>query len=106
MFGNPEYFHKDSKRIPKPAGIAGWMFYGLWFAAIIGPTVAMFLMGKQIEPLVWVTISGIWFGVDLVKSSRAIRRQRDLDELFYIGEQESHISTTNYDLNLRKPLQQ
>lgn len=101
MFGNPDYFKPESKLIPKPRRRSGWAFYVCWLGAIVIPSLCMVGMGKVIEPIAWFLISTIWFSVDTLVTSRNIKRKAELEKLFFIGEEDSHVSTQNYDLNLR-----
>ena len=101
MFGNPQYFQTKKSIFPKPAKLSGWLFYVLWISAILGPTIAMLAWGQYIQLLVWLVISVSWFSLDSISTSRQIQRKVELDQLFYVGEEDSHVSTENYDLNLR-----
>ena len=101
MFGNPEHFQAKDKKILIPRNVFGWLFYGGWTVAIVGPCMTMLAMGKYIEMAVWFVVAGIWFTIDFSVTSRKIQRRVERNQLFFVGESKSHVSTKKYDLNLR-----
>ncbi|MEE2642916.1 MAG: hypothetical protein VX768_19970 [Planctomycetota bacterium] len=101
MFGIPDYFKNSASRLPIPGRISGWVFYGLWISAILAPCLILLFMGKPLQTGIWFLFSSVWFTADTVSTSRRIRRKSEMDQLFFIGEEDSHVSTSKYDLNLR-----
>lgn len=104
MFGNPKSFQIRSSKLPVPRNFMGWMFYGGWILAILGPAAAMFWMGKLLEMGIWLVISVVWFSMDLFFTGRRIRRRAERERLFFVGDDDSHVSTGNFELNLKKPI--
>ena len=103
MFGNVEWFKANPARLPIPGQIKGWLFYCFWLLAVLVPTIAMLMRTQFIESGIWFLISTATCVFDVSAVSRQIRRKIEMDQLFYIGEEDSHVSTSNYELNLREP---
>ncbi len=104
MFGNVTWFKPTSSKLPIPTSFSGWLFYFLWIAAILVPSAVMFFFREQAqvwEGLTWLLVSSSAFGYDTYSVVKEIKKKSELDSLFFIGEDDSHVSTKNYDLNLR-----
>lgn len=104
MFGNVAWFRPTSSKLPIPTRFSGWLFYFIWVAAILLPSAVMFFFGEQAqiwEGLTWLLLSTSAFSYDTYSVVREIKKRSEFDSLFFIGDDDSHVSTKNYDLNLR-----
>lgn len=104
MFGNVAWFKPTASKLPIPSSLSGWLFYFLWIVAILTPSIVMFFFREQAQVwqgFTWLVLSGSAFGYDVFSVTKDIKKKSELDSLFFIGEDDSHVSTKNYDLNLR-----
>jgi hypothetical protein len=103
MLGNTEWFRLPGK-IPVPKCRWGWMFYFMWFLTIFTPSTIMAFFREQYwESVIWLVISITAFAFDTITLKREIRRQNKLESLFFIGDDDPHVSTKNFDFSMRNP---
>ncbi len=57
-------------------------------------------MGKIAESLVWLAFSGGSFAYDHWQTKRQVRKKKEMDSLYFIGEEESQVSTRNYEFHI------
>lgn len=101
MFGNADWFKMNSGKMPVPQSIWGWLFYAGWTAAVLGPVGAMLVKGQFPQAGIWLVVSlgACWFDISSV--SRQIRKRREWDRLFFIGDEDNLVSTNHYELQLK-----
>ena len=104
MFGKPEWFGKRSIGIGFfPAAWQGWAYFLAWGAAIVLPMVLLALVEKWPEAAVWTLCSSSVFAWDAFHLKKQTKRKRELDDLFFIGDEpESQVSTKNYELHVNR----
>lgn len=67
----------------------------------IGGYVLFRRASSDLEGLTWLLLSSSAFSYDTYSVVREIKKRSEFDSLFFIGDDDSHVSTKNYDLNLR-----
>lgn len=104
MFGKPEWFGKSDIGIGYlPIAWQGWAFYLGWSAVIAAPLVLLISAAKVPEAGVWALASSGTFIWNSVRLKRETFRRRELESLFYIGDEvDSTVTTENYELNLKQ----
>jgi hypothetical protein len=104
MFGKPEWFGDRDWGIGYlPAVWQGWAYYALWSAAILIPVGLLTLIDKYPESAIWAITAVGAFILDSRRVRQTTAKKRELDRLFYIGDDgHSPIVTEKYQLQLKR----
>ena len=104
MFGKPEWFGKQSFGIGfVPVVWQGWAYFLGWGTAVLLPLGLLALVGKWPEAAIWTVCSSAVFAWDAMHLKKQAKRTRELDDLFYIGDEpDSQVTTKNYELNVKR----
>ena len=104
MFGKPEWFGKRNFGIGSfPVTWQGWAYFLGWGIALLLPFGLLAVASKWPEAAVWAVCSSAAFAWDALHLKKQARRTREMENLFYIGEEpDSQVSTNNYELNVKR----
>lgn len=89
MFGNPDWFHRESNSVaPAPCCNRGWLYYLGWLAAVAVPTTLLVGSGLFPETAIWLFASNSAMLLDLRRLRKEIRRRETLSRMHYISNDE------------------
>lgn len=105
MFGKPEWFRERLYGWTlQPITKQGWIYFGLWLAAILLPAFTLLLLSKRWEAGIWLCFSIIGLLRDQRLILLALRppAEKPVDNVLYIDDDQTPVGTRNFDLHLRR----
>ncbi len=101
MFGNPEWFHDATRRIPVPNQPKGWLYFIVWASVIAVPAALLMSRGLIPEVAVWGVLASVCFFWDLRKIRQIAKEKKAYESLYFIRDANSAAETDHYRIEIK-----